>query len=157
MNRPLPKNWLRMVGMLAAFATSIASHADKIYFVHNDHLGTPQVITDENKRVVWEVDRDPWGNITNVITNTLPNNVSLPGQYDDAETGYSDNWWRTYDSRSGNYLQFDPIGLRGGINPYIYVNASPVMHIDPMGLYVPTNLPQNCKVVPTGGGIIDNS
>ena len=134
MKRAALKNGLKIAGMLATLAVSTASHADKIYFVHNDHLGTPQVITDANKNVVWEVDRDPWGNVTNQITNALLNNVSLPGQFADVETGYSQNWNRDYDAITGRYLQSDPIGLRGGINTYLYVLGNPVMFTDRMGL-----------------------
>ena len=35
----------------------------------------------------------------------------------------------------GIYTQADPIGLAGGLNPYLYANASPLLYTDPLGLY----------------------
>jgi RHS repeat-associated protein len=40
---------------------------------------------------------------------------------------------RDYDPVLGRYIQADPIGLWGGVNPYIYANADPVNLIDPTG------------------------
>ncbi len=58
-----------------------------------------------------------------------------PGQYYDAETGMHNNWHRYYDPEIGRYITPDPIGLAGGINPYVYTNGDPVNFIDPLGLY----------------------
>ena len=43
------------------------------------------------------------------------------------------NYFRDYDPAVGRYSQSDPIGLRGGINTYVYAR-SPIDEIDPRGL-----------------------
>jgi len=42
---------------------------------------------------------------------------------------------RYYNPQTGRYLTPDPIGLAGGINPYVYVGNDPVNLVDPLGLY----------------------
>lgn len=37
------------------------------YYYHNDHLGTPQVITDTNANVVWQVNYTPFGEADIVV------------------------------------------------------------------------------------------
>ena len=61
----------------------------------------------------------------------------LAGQYYDAETGLHYNYFRYYDPKTDRYLTPDPIGLAGGINPYLYASANPINAIDPWGLMAP--------------------
>jgi RHS repeat-associated protein len=64
----------------------------------------------------------------------MEQNIRLPGQYHDRETGLYYNYHRYYDPKIGCYINQDPIGLRGGLNKYQYVLANPVGRIDPKGL-----------------------
>jgi RHS repeat-associated protein len=61
-------------------------------------------------------------------------NLRFPGQYFDAESGLSYNYYRDYDPGLGRYIESDPIGLRSGLNTYGYVGGSSLTSIDPMGL-----------------------
>jgi RHS repeat-associated protein len=119
-----------------------------VYFIENDHLGQPaRVWFDDyfDAKLVWDRRHpDPYGN---AAPAALPNhpwnpapivfNLRLPGQYFDAETGLHYNWHRYYDPMTGRYYQADPIGLAGGINPFVYASSSPAIFTDPRGLWIP--------------------
>ena len=111
----------------------LSSGAGGVAFYHNDHLGTPRILTDENAAIVWEATRLPFGE-TWITTQRVVNPVRFPGQYFDEETGLHYNYFRDYDPRTGRYVQSDPIGLGGGLNTYAYVGGNPIRKIDPLGL-----------------------
>ncbi|MFH2065198.1 MAG: RHS repeat-associated core domain-containing protein [Pseudomonadota bacterium] len=108
--------------------------SENIYYYHNDHLGTPQMLTNSAGVIVWSADYDPFGKAQVSASSTIENNMRFPGQYYDAETGLHYNYYRYYDPSIGRYLTPDPIGLAGGINLYVYVGGNPVNFVDPYGL-----------------------
>ncbi|MBT9539680.1 MAG: DUF2778 domain-containing protein [Thiobacillus sp.] len=104
-----------------------------IYYYHVDHLGTPQVMTNTKGLVEWQAGYEPFGKAT-VKVSTVENNLRLPGQYFDRETGLHYNYFRDYDPTTGRYVEADPIGLDGGPNVYTYVEGNPLSLVDPEGL-----------------------
>ena len=136
-------------------------------FIHGDHLGTPQFVTDDDGQVVWSANYLPFGEATvdedpdgDGIAYEL--NLRFPGQYFDAETGLHYNYFRTYDPTIGRYLETDPIGIAGGLNTFAYAEGNPQKFSDFFGLdaqlcrryFFPTPVPyaRHCFVRYTGGG-----
>ncbi|MBW2005045.1 MAG: RHS domain-containing protein [Deltaproteobacteria bacterium] len=105
------------------------------YYYLNDHLGTPQIMTDSNGTVVWEASYRPFGDAEVNPSSSVVNNFRLPGQYFDKETGFHYNYFRDYHPRIGGYVEPDQIGLRGGINMYAYCMNNPVNLADPSGQF----------------------
>ena len=115
---------------------------DAVYYVINDHLGTPQKLMDQSQAVVWEADYLPFGEATvdedpDGDGSNVTNNLRFAGQYFDQETGLHYNWFRYYDPGTGRYITSDPIGLAGGINTYGYAYQNPIINTDPQGLAIP--------------------
>ena len=106
---------------------------EAIYYYHNDHLGTPQILTNDSGTVSWKAVYGPFGE-AEISGQTVENNIRFPGQYYDQETGLHYNWNRYYDPKTGRYLTPDPIGLDGGINLFPYVANNPLNAVDPSGL-----------------------
>jgi len=128
------REYFRMGGTPVAVASN-----DGLYYIHSDHLGTPRAVSQPNGGVVWSWISDAFGSpAPNVDPDgdgeTFTLNLRFAGQYFDAETNLHQNVWREYDPVAGRYTTPDPIGLAGGMNPYLYANANPTKFIDRNGL-----------------------
>lgn len=104
------------------------------HYFHNDHLGTPQRLTDERGDQTWAVIAEAFGKTTPDPSNAVDNPLRFAGQYHDPETESHYNYFRNYGPVIGRYTQSDPIGLEGGSNAYAYVFANPTRLIDVLGL-----------------------
>ncbi len=106
---------------------------EAVYYFHNDHLGTPQVLTNDAGAITWKAVYTPFGDAVTSIA-TVENPFRFPGQYYDPETGLHYNYFRYYNPQTGRYITSDPIGLEGGINLFAYVSGDPLRRADPWGL-----------------------
>jgi RHS repeat-associated protein len=126
---------------------------ESAYYFHNDHLGTPQVLTDANGSIAWKAVYLPFGG-TQILLESVENPFRFPGQYYDQETGLHYNYFRYYGPGIGRYLTPDPIGLKGGTNLFTYVANNPARFSDRLGLFdIIVNDPGG-RTGPTYGGNI---
>ncbi|MBI5481185.1 MAG: RHS domain-containing protein [Deltaproteobacteria bacterium] len=156
---------IAVVGPLAIFSCTftvgpVASM--ELYYHHNDWLGTPQRMSDQNQKIVWAARYEPFGEVQlnqEVADDgrVVDNPIRFPGQYDDATKfglpGDVHNGARYYDPAIGRYTQVDPqtIGLPDdqaiapkpytGQLPYAYAANNPVVFDDPTGEQVPIPFP----------------
>ena len=116
------------------FAPAAKIGADgKRYSVVSDYLGTPTEMYDEAGALAWQAQLDIFGVARASVGAKGDCPFRWPGQYEDEETGLYWNRFRYYDPERGGYLSKDPIGLRGGLEPYGYV-WDPLGETDVFGL-----------------------
>jgi len=107
---------------------------DGYYYYHNDPLGQPWLLTNKAGAVVWQASRvQAFGAVVVAPGAQVMQPLRFPGQYFDPETGLHYNLHRYYDPATGRYVTEDPIGFAGGLNLYVYANASPTRYIDATG------------------------
>jgi RHS repeat-associated protein len=116
---------------------SEASSAGEMYFFHADAVGLPQLLTDVRQRVRWRATYSPFGELLEQqhdLGRNFAQPLRLPGQVADPLTGWHDNYQRTYDPRSGHYLEPDPLGPVPGSSQFGYAAHQPRRFVDPFGL-----------------------
>ncbi|MDD5356085.1 MAG: RHS domain-containing protein [Candidatus Omnitrophica bacterium] len=113
------------IGLLAFKPSSLLADeplSETVYYYHNDHLGTPLLITDTDTDTVWRADYLPFGEVVVDPASTIINNFRFPGQYYDEETGLYYNWNRYYSPAIGRYLEADQFLLP--ILKYLFLESA---------------------------------
>src|SRR5271166_910938 len=111
-------------------------------YIHPDHLGSTNAVTDQNGNLVQLLDYYPYG-ATRIATSTYPTNEKRQyiDQFSDTQTGLDYFNARYYDGQRGQFLSEDPVswGAQNIVNPqslnmYSYAQGNPIIGKDPSGL-----------------------
>ena len=135
-------NYMRTLNIDEPLAR-IKSDATVRYY-QQDALGSVIALTDETGVIRTQYFYDPYGNTT--VSGEISGNLF---QYTGRENdGIGLYYYRAryYSPELQRFISEDPIGFKGGMNFYNYVNNRPTVIIDPYGLYI---------IAPGAGGPLD--
>ncbi|SQA67617.1 Cell wall-associated polypeptide CWBP200 [Yokenella regensburgei] len=132
------RQWLAGCGLtVAQMAGQLEPYDEperKIHLYHCDHRGLPLALVSPDNTLAWRAEYDEWGNqLSEENPAHLEQQIRLPGQQYDEESGLHYNRPPVLRPGAGRYITQDPIGLRGGLNSYKYP-LDPVSRVDPLGL-----------------------
>ena len=138
-----------LCALVVAFAASEAA-AERVFFYHDDALGSPVAMTDASGAVVWRAEYEPFGDPAS-LSETVPNSHQFIGKEYDLETGLLNFGARYYDAGIGRFLSVDPALLSGRpnsalkipqrLNSYSYSANNPYRYLDSNGNW-PTRVRQ---------------
>jgi RHS repeat-associated protein len=121
--------------------TTVAGASSETTYLHQDHILSVALQTNATG-VPLDIAKagrihDAWGNVSQQspsagTANAITNAFGYTGR-EPEEAGLIYYRARYYDPSIGRFTQQDPIGLRGGINTFAYVNGNPLSLIDPSG------------------------
>ncbi len=115
-----------------------------VYAVHDDHLGSTNVVSKSTAKREWGVGYDAWGRARSADdwrtfsdTTLFDIGVGFTGHRAKLDLGMIDMRGRTYDPQLGRFLQADPIVSDASDgqswNRYSYVGNRPLVFTDPTG------------------------
>lgn len=94
-----------------------------------------------------------WGLPT--VTGETTSRLTWKGLSYDPDVGLTFVRARWYDPNIGRFVSEDPLGLNGGINPYVFANNDPINGTDPSGMDDEINLANYCGSI--GGNYVQFS
>ena len=137
-------NWANAIYWLYQendFTPTARYEKGQLHYTVADQVGTITELLTEDGYIDYRQKLNLWGeaeidghrHYAANDSNPLKCNHRFVGQYYDDESELHYNRFRYYSPETGQYLSHDPIGLRGGFNPYGYVGI-PTLFVDPLGL-----------------------
>ena len=138
------KHYISAGGRNVAIYTQRSDNTDKTRYLHTDHLGSTDVITDENKQIVERQSFSPfgsrrntdWSSPTSVLAG-IETHHGFTGHEQLDDVGIIHMNGRLYDPKLGRFLspdiQVQYPDQTQSFNRYTYVNNNPLSFTDPSG------------------------
>ncbi|MBN6078289.1 hypothetical protein HYE59_12365, partial [Aggregatibacter actinomycetemcomitans] len=137
-------NWAEAIYWLYQdddFTPTARYEKGRLHYTVSDQVGTITELLTEDGYIDYRQKLNLWGeaeidghrHYAANDSSPLKCNHRFVGQYYDDESELHYNRFRYYSPETGQYISHDPIGLRGGFNPYGYVGI-PTAFVDPLGL-----------------------
>ncbi len=111
----------------------IGDNTATLLYQHTDALGSPVVVTDQNRTIHQTSQYEPYGKLLNRPMNP---SINYAGHFTDPATGLSYMQQRYFDPGIGQFLSVDPVTVDsagGNFNRYWYANNNPYRFTDPDG------------------------
>ncbi len=130
---------LRQADVLDFDADSDTSEVTRSYY-HRNALGSVMGMTDAAESAIVSYRYSPYGVRTTTVGGVVQTSDPLgqpwtfTSRASDAETSLLYYRARSYDPKTGRFLQRDPLGYEPHANLYVYANSNPVGLVDPTGL-----------------------
>ncbi len=133
-------------GVSTVLLTQRSNKTSDTRYLHKDHIGSTDTITDETGKVKERTSFDPWGerrkpdwNNATISIDSLTTRGFTGHEMDD-EIGLINMNARMYDAKLGRFLQADTYvqypQTTQGFNRYTYVNNNPLSFTDPSGNFI---------------------
>jgi RHS repeat-associated protein len=131
----LQSDMVYLAGSLLAIREEPGSGGTPVVkYQHTDALGSPVVVTLQNRAIVEETEYEPYGKVLNRPVHDGP---GYTGHVEDAATGLTYMQQRYYDPAIGKFLSVDPVTANpntgASFNRYNYANNNPYRFTDPDG------------------------
>ena len=164
-------NGARAVAQVTQVTQTVGTSTDVVQYLHDDHLGSAQLISDSHGTVLEErsydafgQSRNPenWAQLTGTGAGTATSGITdgFTGHERDAEFGLVNMRGREYDPRIGQFLQADPIVQDPSnsqyLNRYAYVLNNPLKLVDPSGYDDEPAPDSSLPSAPAGGAFDDD-
>jgi RHS repeat-associated protein len=132
---PVPEPVLQRIGCIvgAGVAEAQSLVTPSTYYLHNDHLGSVQLVTNQSAQVVDGMRYRVFGELRWSKNATLASARTFTGHIQDADSGFLYMGARHYDPETATFLTFDP--ARQYASPYTYAGNNPVGLVDPTGTF----------------------
>jgi len=130
---------LSLLFFSSPFAKGEPNYTETTTYFLTDHLGSIDVVMDDQGKVIERADYLPFGSDRLRITdiNTSETDYKFTGKEKDNETGLMYYGARYYDSEIGRFISEDPwegdLSDPQTLNKYAYVLNNPIKFVDPTG------------------------